>query len=143
MNYSIKASNLKYVLDTNILVYAYQNENSFLKETSLRILYENNTFISHFAYCEFLFFLRKRVKMNKKEALKFGKGLLSFLPLNMVYRDTYFLASTFVDKYDFQLPDSIIVADAFLNGCDILYSRDMQHNQLIEKKVRIINPFLT
>jgi len=26
-------------------------------------------------------------------------------------------------------------------GCEILYSEDMQHNLLIEQKLRIVNPF--
>ena len=28
------------------------------------------------------------------------------------------------------------------NDCDILYSEDMQHNQVIDEKLKIINPFL-
>jgi predicted nucleic acid-binding protein len=27
-------------------------------------------------------------------------------------------------------------------GCDILYSEDMQHKMVIEKKLTIINPFI-
>jgi predicted nucleic acid-binding protein len=39
--------------------------------------------------------------------------------------------------------DSLIIASALENGCKILYSEDMHHNHLIEKKLRIINPFIT
>ena len=38
--------------------------------------------------------------------------------------------------------DSLIVATALSSECSILYSEDMQHNQLIENKLRIINPFI-
>jgi len=38
--------------------------------------------------------------------------------------------------------DSNIIASAIENDCRILYSEDFQHNQLIDKTLRIINPFI-
>jgi predicted nucleic acid-binding protein len=38
--------------------------------------------------------------------------------------------------------DSIIVASALEAGCDILYSEDMQHGQVIEGRLTIQNPFI-
>ncbi len=37
--------------------------------------------------------------------------------------------------------DSLIVAAALEAGCHTLISEDMQHSQLIENQLRIINPF--
>jgi predicted nucleic acid-binding protein len=45
-------------------------------------------------------------------------------------------------KYNFSYYDSIIVATALENECNVIYSEDMQHNQLIENQLRIINPFI-
>lgn len=45
-------------------------------------------------------------------------------------------------KYNLQFYDALIVATALENKCEILYSEDMQHNILIEDKLRIINPFI-
>lgn len=47
-----------------------------------------------------------------------------------------------MNKYDFQLFDSIIVSSALESGCDVLYSEDMNHGQIIEGQLAIINPFL-
>ena len=44
-------------------------------------------------------------------------------------------------KYHFQYYDSLILATAIENNCSIVYSEDMQHNQSIENKIKIINPF--
>ncbi len=33
------------------------------------------------------------------------------------------------------------IASALKNNCSFLYSEDMQHNQIIENSLRIINPF--
>ncbi len=45
------------------------------------------------------------------------------------------------EKYNLQYYDSLILATALENGCDILYSEDMQHGQIIENQIKIINPF--
>jgi len=35
----------------------------------------------------------------------------------------------------------LIVATALDAGCDTLYSEDMQHGQIIDNRLTIINPF--
>ena len=45
------------------------------------------------------------------------------------------------EKYKLQFYDSMILATALENGCNILFSEDMQHNQVIEDRLTIINPF--
>jgi predicted nucleic acid-binding protein len=44
-------------------------------------------------------------------------------------------------KYQFSFLDSVIIATALHAGCADLYSEDFQPNQLIEGKLKIINPF--
>ncbi len=53
--------------------------------------------------------------------------VLQAIEINSRYRYTYW--------------DSLIIATALSSDCTVLYSEDMQHNQLIENKLRIINPF--
>lgn len=43
--------------------------------------------------------------------------------------------------YDFQFFDAIIVAAALVSGCDTLYSEDMHNGLVIEKRLKIVNPF--
>ncbi len=38
--------------------------------------------------------------------------------------------------------DSLIVASALENRCSILYTEDMQHGQVIDQVLTIVNPFL-
>jgi len=45
------------------------------------------------------------------------------------------------NSYQFSLWDSLIVASALENKCTILYTEDMQHQQIIENTLTIINPF--
>jgi predicted nucleic acid-binding protein len=44
-------------------------------------------------------------------------------------------------KYHFSCWDSLILAAAVENDCDTLYSEDLQHGQVIEEKLRLVNPF--
>jgi predicted nucleic acid-binding protein len=44
-------------------------------------------------------------------------------------------------RYGYTYWDSLILATALLANCTIVYSEDMQHNQLVEAQLRIVNPF--
>ena len=44
-------------------------------------------------------------------------------------------------RYSFY--DSLVIAAALQAGADVLYTEDLQHNQLIAGTLRIVNPFLT
>ena len=52
------------------------------------------------------------------------------------------LAKILIDKYDFQIFDSIVIASAIEADCDTLYSEDMQHNMMVYNQLKIINPFI-
>ena len=45
------------------------------------------------------------------------------------------------EEYKLQFYDSLIIATALENNCNILYSEDMHHGQIIENSLKIINPF--
>jgi predicted nucleic acid-binding protein len=51
-------------------------------------------------------------------------------------------AKKLIDRYDFQLFDSIIVASALEAGCGILYSEDLHNGLVVENQLKIINPFI-
>lgn len=131
--------NIKYVLDTNILVYAFEKSDEKLSNTAIKLI-NPEAFISNYVFQEFLFQLKKIIG-DKKMVMSTAIALLDTLKLTDVNKDTYRYANYLLKKYDFQFSDAIIVSDALLNKCDVLYTRDMQDRQLIEKKLRIVNPF--
>jgi predicted nucleic acid-binding protein len=45
-------------------------------------------------------------------------------------------------KYNFSFWDAMMIAAALENHCSIIYTEDLTHNQLIENRLRIINPFI-
>lgn len=38
--------------------------------------------------------------------------------------------------------DALIVAAALLSGCDTLYTEDLQHGRVFERRLTVVNPFL-
>jgi predicted nucleic acid-binding protein len=46
-------------------------------------------------------------------------------------------------KYRYNYWDCLILASALENDCGILYTEDLQHGQIIEKSLNIVNPFLS
>jgi predicted nucleic acid-binding protein len=45
------------------------------------------------------------------------------------------------ERYGFSLYDSMLVAAALISGVGILYSKDLQHGQVIDDQLRVTNPF--
>lgn len=51
-------------------------------------------------------------------------------------------ASDLRTRYALSYWDSLIIASALQSGVPTLYSEDMQHNLVIDQKLRIVNPFV-
>ncbi|MFV9504821.1 MAG: PIN domain-containing protein [Oscillochloridaceae bacterium umkhey_bin13] len=52
------------------------------------------------------------------------------------------MASQLCIRYGLSFWDSLIIASALDCGVPILYSEDMQHDMVIEQRLRIVNPFI-
>jgi predicted nucleic acid-binding protein len=56
-------------------------------------------------------------------------------------QSTIFLACDIAKRYGYSYYDSLIIASTLECNCSVLYSEDMQHGQIIENSLKIINPF--
>jgi predicted nucleic acid-binding protein len=45
------------------------------------------------------------------------------------------------ERYGFSYYDCLMLASALDGGCEVIYTEDMNDGQLIEERLRIINPF--
>ena len=73
------------------------------------------------------------------EVLTQVRLVCSVEPLTLATHDQ---AVQLAQRYGLSIYDALIVASALLANCKTLYSEDMQHGQVIEKKLRICNPFV-
>jgi len=131
----------KISLDTNVLIYNHAI-NGDAKQLIAESLFDNVPVISTQVISEYLNVIKRISKMNKSDLLRMCAEWLEDCQVQPVSLSTIKLAHRLIQKYDFQLFDSIIVASALEAECDILYSEDMHHGLIVEDKLKILNPFV-
>ena len=133
----------RYFLDTNILIYAFSEDEPQKQEVALSFI-ENtygDTLISSQVINELCNIFLKKFKLSTCEVEEAVLELDSILDVVSFDISTQIKALKLKEKYQFQYFDALIVATALENKCKILYSEDMQHELLVENRLQIINPF--
>jgi predicted nucleic acid-binding protein len=134
----------KVFIDSNIFIYAKveqpDSHNHELAKKFLKEL-EGDIIISIQVLNEFYNVL-DRYKIADMTIQENINDLLKDVPLETITFDTIKLCWEIKIKYKYSYYDSLIIASALENDCSVLYTEDMHHEQLIEKKLKIINPFL-
>lgn len=130
----------KLTLDTNILIYAFGKEDDIRKLIAKEIITKCNI-ISLQVVNETVYVLLKKFKFKLPEV----DPVINFMRQNFIISDlnirTLDQTIKISANYGFSFWDSMMLASALENHCSILYSEDMQHNQIIEGRLQIINPF--
>jgi predicted nucleic acid-binding protein len=128
-------------LDTNVLVYCHSSDEVDKQEiaTSLFAYYP---VVSTQVLSEYLNVVKRTLKLSKDEIMDICLQNIELCILQPVSLTTLKSAKNLIDRYDFQLFDSIVVASALEANCHILYSEDLQHGLVVEQRLEIINPFL-
>ncbi|MCT7406170.1 PIN domain-containing protein [Aliarcobacter cryaerophilus] len=131
----------KIFIDTNILLYAYSTEKNKQEIAQNIINTNNNIYISKQVINETINILIKKFKLNIKDIINVVKELeKEFIILDFDIQ-IQLNALKLKQNYNLQFYDALIVSTALKNSCTILYSEDMQDKLVIEKKLKIINPF--
>jgi predicted nucleic acid-binding protein len=130
----------KVFVDTNVVVYVFDKTVS--KQAKSIEIIKNKPVISSQVIIESLNVCIKKLKLSKEAAYKNSIFLLKYCEYQSLESTTFIRAFSISEKYGYSHLDSLIIASALETNCTQLYSEDMQHNQLIEKKLRIVNPFL-
>ena len=131
-------------IDTNIWVYAKIDGNDSIKHKkaiSLLRNLPNQIVISTQVINEYYSALSK----NKIKDIDIQTSIEQILPNVNVQAISIATIKKSWDvklKYNFSVYDSLIIASALEADCKILYTEDLQHNQLIENKLRVVNPFI-
>lgn len=133
----------KAFLDTNILIYAYSEDEPKKQSVVLQLLdsFENNVIISKQVINELSNILLKKFKLDSDQVENVLLEIDNVLPIVDFDLTTQIKALKLKDRYQFQYYDALIVATALENNCTVVYSEDMQHEMLIDGSLNIINPF--
>ena len=126
-------------LDTNVLVYFARRGTRHAERAAE--LVEAGGVINVQVLNEFTNVARGKMKLNwedTSEALYLLRSLLEVRPLSLEVHDRGLAVAEF---YRLHICDAMVVAAALQAGCSTLWSEDMQHGQVIEGRLRIVNPF--
>ena len=132
--------NDKVFLDTNILLYLLSDDKS--KKDKAKKLFQSDHHISIQVLNEFSNVSLKRFKLSISDTKEIIENISKKSKIVPYSEKTILSALDLKERYKYQFYDSLILATALENSCEILYSEDMQHKQIIEQSLQIINPFV-
>jgi predicted nucleic acid-binding protein len=128
-------------IDSNVLIYTYSEE-EIKREKALSIINVNESVISIQVINEFVNVVKKKFNKENDEVLNALEEIAEqFIIWDNFNLDLTKKAINLNEKYKYSYYDSLIIAAALETECSILYTEDLHHNQLIEDKLRIVNPF--
>jgi len=127
--------------DTSVLLYVLSSDTP--KADKVEKLLEQAGFISVQVLNEFTSVALRKLKMPMKEIQEILGTVRTICRTTSLTIDDHDQAMAIADRYKFSFYDSVIVASALRAGCNVLYSEDLQHRQIISQSLTIINPFVT
>lgn len=134
--------NAKMFIDTNVLIYAYFYDTPEKTALANQAIQGEQVYLSTQVLLEFSNITRKKYGRNWQEISKAIEELTDNFNIHVNTQNTILLATQVAERYGFSIFDSLIVAAALEANCTILYSEDLQHQQMIEDQLQVLNPFL-
>jgi predicted nucleic acid-binding protein len=128
-------------LDSNVLIYAFTDEP---KAAAAQALLDQRPIISVQGLNEFVHVGRRKLGMDWQQVREAVDSLRELCPIILaVEKRTQEEALRIAERYGYSIFDSCIVASALEAGSDVLWSEDLQHGMMIDRRLRIANPFRT
>ena len=132
-------------IDTNIVTYAHISNEKEKHAKALTLLKEtlkgSRIWISTQILSEFYSALSKN-KIDHEIIVEFINELTQQLNVCPVTQEIVENALSIKSRYQLSYWDSLMLSAALECDCEIVYTEDLQHKQVIEGKLTIINPFI-
>lgn len=135
----------KCFVDTNIFGYALlesknERKKCELAQSLLKEIYDSGMVIStqviNELYCVFKKYHIEDTIIREKLDTIIQSSHCCVIRIETIRR-----AWDVIAKYHFSYWDSMIIASALEHGCKVLFTEDMQNEQIIDGQLRIVNPF--
>jgi predicted nucleic acid-binding protein len=125
--------------DSNVLLYATSLDRA--KADRVNRLLDSGGTISVQVLNEISHVARRKFGMSWDDTKSFLSTIKDLLTVEPLTIDTHEIGLRLAERYGFAVYDGFIVAAALAADCDTLWSEDMQDGLIIEKRLRIVNPF--
>lgn len=126
-------------VDSNVAIYSL-DQDPVKRHKALKILAEKPV-ISIQVLNESANVMRRKLNFDIPAIRQFLGDLIRECRIHPLSPATVMAALEKAERYGFSHFDSVIVATALEAGCTTLYSEDMQHGQVIDGRLTIVNPF--
>ena len=135
--------NDKVFLDTNILVYLYSEDEQSKRYMAYEFVNNYNCITSTQTLNEASNVWFKKHSLGTSQIFKYLDEIESVCDdVALIQRRTINIALSIKERYGFSYYDCLIISSALENGCTIVLTEDMNGNQFINSKLRIVNPFI-
>ena len=125
--------------DSNVLLYLASGEPERARQ--VRGLLNIGGHVSVQVLNEMASVSRRKFRMSWFDVSELLAEIKRTLAIDPVTLDIHQSGLRLAERYGFSIYDSFIVAAALASNCDTLWSEDMQHGMLVERRLRIANPF--
>jgi len=133
-------SGVESFLDTSVLLYLLSEDTA--KADRVEELLTHPHVISVQVLNEFAAVATRKLAMSfrqVREVLETVRTACEVEPLTVETHDGGLEVS---ERLRLSIYDAMIVASALKAGCRTLYTADLQHHQLISRRLRVVNPFV-
>jgi len=128
-------------IDTNVLLYAFTADEPDKQEIALEALDNCRPVVSTQVLKEFANVLLKKGNASMESVKETIGGITE--AADVVNEEVALILASFAvhARHKFSFYDSLVVASALHAQCQVLLSEDLQDGQMIDGKLRIVNPF--
>jgi len=135
-------SELPCFIDSNIWLYVFiQRQDSKKAAIAKSIIQQNNVVISTQVINEVCANILKKTSFSETELQELISNFYKKYVVIDINQEIMLKSSELRKQYNFSFWDSLIVACALHINLKRLYSEDMQNGLVVEKTLKIINPF--
>jgi len=132
----------KAFLDTNILIYLYVGDDNRKRGVVCNALDDNDCITSIQALNETSNVLYRKFELSSEQIKNYLDNIESVCSSVMpVQRDTINSALDLKERYGYDFFDCLMLSSALEGKCNVIFSEDMSDGQIINKKLKIVNPF--
>jgi predicted nucleic acid-binding protein len=125
--------------DTNVLFYLLSEDAT--KADRVEELIASGGVISVQVLNEFAAVAARKLSLSWREIRDILIPIREVCEIEPVTVETHDRGIEIAERYRFSFYDAMIVASALRAGCKTLYSEDLQQGQVIDRQLRIRNPF--
>jgi len=125
--------------DSNILLYLLSGDDA--KADKAEEVVSQGGHISVQVLNEFASIATRKLKLTHAEVREVLAPIRTICNVNPLTEEAHDLGLQISERYQLSIYDAMIAASALVAGCKILLSEDMQDGQIIDRKLRIRNPF--